>query len=214
VYEVELKVRAAHEPVREALAAREATRLGTVRQADTYYDAPHRSFADTDEALRLRHETREGATDGHGGLTDGREAITVEREGDTAGNDGEVTRLTYKGPLVEAASKTREEAETAVTDPDATDAILDALGFVPAARVTKHRERFALGAYTIALDAVEDLGTFVEVERTVDTDDGIGAARDGAHELLYDLGLDPDEQIRTSYLGLLLDAPDTDGPAE
>ena len=193
MYEVELKVRAAHEPVREALAAREATRLGTVRQADTYYDAPHRSFADTDEALRLRHETREG---------------------DTAGNDGEVTRLTYKGPLVEAASKTREEAETAVADPDATDAILDALGFVPAARVTKHRERFALGAYTIALDAVEDLGTFVEVERTVDTDDGIGAARDGAHELLYDLGLDPDEQIRTSYLGLLLDAPDTDGPAE
>ena len=213
MYEVELKVRAAHEPVREALAAREATRLGTVRQADTYYDAPHRSFADTDEALRLRHETREGATEGHGGLAE-REATTVEREGDTTGNDGKVSRLTYKGPLVEAASKTREEAETAVADPDATDAILDALGFVPAARVTKHRERFALGAYTIALDAVEDLGTFVEVERTVDTDDGIEAARDGAHELLYDLGLDPDEQIRTSYLGLLLDAPDTDGPAD
>jgi adenylate cyclase class 2 len=200
MYEVELKVQAAHEPIREALAAREATRLGTVRQADTYYDAPHRSFADTDEALRLRHETREGGTE--------------EREGDTAEDEREMTHLAYKGPLIEAASKTREEAETAVTDPDATGAILDALGFAPAARVTKHRERFVLGAYTVALDSVEDLGTFVEVERTVEADDGIGAARDGARELLADLGLDPDDQIRTSYLELLLDAPDADGSTD
>ena len=200
MYEVELKVQAAHEPIREALAAREATRLGTVRQADTYYDAPHRSFADTDEALRLRHETREGGTE--------------EREGDTAEDERETTHLAYKGPLIEAASKTREEAETAVTDPDATGAILDALGFTPAARVTKHRERFVLGAYTVALDSVEDLGTFVEVERTVEADDGIGAARDGARELLADLWLDPDDQIRTSYLELLLDAPDADGSTD
>ncbi|PSQ67329.1 MAG: class IV adenylate cyclase [Halobacteriales archaeon SW_9_67_24] len=200
MYEVELKVQAAHEPIREALAAREATRLGTVRQADTYYDAPHRSFADTDEALRLRHETREGGTE--------------EREGDTAEDEREMTHLAYKGPLIEAASKTREEAETAVADPDATGAILAALGFAPAARVTKHRERFVLGAYTVALDSVEDLGTFVEVERTVEADDGIGAARDGARELLADLGLDPDDQIRTSYLELLLDAPDADGSTD
>ena len=200
MYEVELKVQAAHEPIREALAAREATRLGTVRQADTYYDAPHRSFADTDEALRLRHETREGGTE--------------EREGDTAEDERETTHLTYKGPLIEAASKTREEAETAVTDPDATGAILAALGFTPAARVTKHRERFVLGEYTIALDSVEDLGTFVEVERTVEADDGIGAARDGARELLADLGLDPDDQVRTSYLELLLGAPDADGATD
>jgi adenylate cyclase class 2 len=206
MYEVELKVQAAHEPIREALAAREATRLGTVRQADTYYDAPHRSFADTDEALRLRHETREGGTE--------------EREGDTAEDEREMTHLAYKGPLIEAASKTREEAETAVTDPDATGAILDALGFAPAARVTKHRERFVLGAYTggpdpvVRLDRPLDLGTFVEVERTVEADDGIGAARDGARELLADLGLDPDDQIRTSYLELLLDAPDADGSTD
>ena len=200
MYEVELKVQAAHEPIREALAAREATRLGTVRQADTYYDAPHRSFADTDEALRLRHETREGGTE--------------EREGDTAEDEREMTHLAYKGPLIEAASKTREEAETAVTDPDATGAILAALGFTPAARVTKHRERFVLGEYTIALDSVEDLGTFVEVERTVEADDGIGAARDGARELLADLGLDPDDQVRTSYLELLLGAPDADGATD
>ena len=200
MYEVELKVQAAHEPIREALAAREATRLGTVRQADTYYDAPHRSFADTDEALRLRHETREGGTE--------------EREGDTAEDEREMTHLAYKGPLIEAASKTREEAETAVTDPDATGAILAALGFTPAARVTKHRERFVLGEYTIALDSVEDLGTFVEVERTVEADDGIGAACDGARELLADLGLDPDDQVRTSYLELLLGAPDADGATD
>ncbi|EMA45090.1 class IV adenylate cyclase [Halococcus saccharolyticus] len=184
MYEVELKVRAAHEPVRDALVAREATRLGTVAQDDTYYDAPHRSFVETDEALRLRHETQEE-------------------------NAESTTHLTYKGPLVDTTSKTREEAETAVDDPEAAETIVEALGFSPAASVRKRRERFALGEYTIALDSVTDVGQFVEVERTVETETEIDRARDGARELLADLGLDPDDQLRTSYLALLLDARET-----
>jgi adenylate cyclase class 2 len=177
MYEVELKVRADHDAVRERLDATDATLLGTVQQEDTYYDAPDREFAETDEALRIRTER----------------------------TDEEVeTRLTYKGPLVEQASKTREEAETAVADEDALAEILAGLGYDPAASVSKERTRYRLDGYTVTLDSVDGLGDFVEVEMDVEAD--IGSAREGAREVMDKLGLDADEQIRTSYLGLLLDA--------
>jgi adenylate cyclase class 2 len=180
MYEVELKVAADHDPVRSALADAGAEPVDHVRQVDTYYDAPHREFAETDEALRLREETDLAA-------------------------DVTTTKLTYKGPLVEADSKTREEHETAVANGDAAAGILDGLGFEPAATVEKERERFEFEGYTVTLDTVDGLGSFVEVEREASESD-IETVRERAQERLRALGLDPDGQIRTSYLGLLLDA--------
>ena len=184
-YEVEIKLRADHERVRERLTSFAAERAGTVEQVDTYYEAPHRSFAETDEALRIREERLDGD-------------IHEERTADDA-----TYRLTYKGPKVDAASKTREEHETGIVDPDATDATLRALGFSPAATVRKTRERYHLDDYTITLDSVDGLGAFVEVEREAAGDE-VGSARDGAHEILDRLGFDPDAQLRTSYLELLV----------
>ena len=177
-YEVELKVRAAHEPVREALTERGAARVAHVEQRDTYYDAPDRNFAETDEALRIR------------------------RERDLSTDADETTRITYKGPLVDDTSKTRQEAETTVGDDETADAILRGLGYEPAATVTKDREQFAVDAYHVTLDTVEGLGEFVEIDREVT--EHLDAAREEAARLLRELGLDPDEQIQTSYLGLLL----------
>lgn len=182
MYEIELKVRADHAPVRDRLRDRDAKRAGQVRQIDTYYDHPARSFPATDEALRIRREN--------------------PADGDS------VTRLTYKGPLVESASKTREEIETDVGDARALDALFRKLGFEPLPAVTKDRERFVVGEYTVTLDAVEGLGTFVEVERE-GTEDEIETVRDGARDLLWDLGLDPDEHIQTSYLEMALDAAES-----
>ena len=174
MYEVEVKVRADHDDVRERLAELGAEPVNAVTQVDTYYDAPHREFAETDEALRVR------------------------REGDAT------TRLAYKGPLVEDASKTREEHETAVADAQAVRGILDGLGFAPAAVVEKRREVYGYAGYTVVLDDVADLGEFVEVE-TEAGEAAIDDAREGAFELLRELGLDPGDQIRTSYLGILLE---------
>lgn len=182
MYEIEVKVRADHGPVRDRLRKRGAERVGRVRQVDTYYDHPARSFPATDEALRIR---REEPADGES-----------------------VTRLTYKGPLVESASKTRTETETDVGDAEALDAILRELDFEPAPEVIKERERFAVGEYTVTLDTVEGVGTFVEVERH-GTEDEIETLRDGARDLLWDLGLDPTDHVRTSYLELVLDATES-----
>ncbi|MFB6132447.1 MAG: class IV adenylate cyclase [Halanaeroarchaeum sp.] len=179
MYEVEVKVRADHEPVREALRRRDATPVGAVEQADRYFDAPHRDFAERDEALRLRLES--------------------DADGDAAPE----SKLAYKGPLVESESKTREEIETPVVSPTDVEAILEALGFEVAATVEKHRERWRVGEYVVSLDDVSGLGQFVEVEGKA-TKVTVPDVRDGALEVLRDLDLDPDEQIRTSYLGLLL----------
>jgi len=184
MYEVEVKVRADHGVVGRALRERGADSLGTVVQEDTYYNAPHRDFAETDEAFRIRREW-DGETSG-------------ERAAATA-------RVTYKGPLLEAESKSREEAETTVADGETMAAIVEHLGFEPAATVRKERARLELDGYTVTLDTVDGLGEFVEVETETESAD-IEAAREGARDLLAELGLDPDEQIRTSYLGLLLDA--------
>ncbi len=248
MYEVELKVRATHGPVRERLAALDAEPLGVVEQVDTYYDHPVRSFAETDEALRIRRERPAVVDDSafdHVG-TDDRGRNDTGRDG---GDDDERAAVTYKGPLVEAESKTREEVESGVDDGEAMDAVLRNLGFEPAATVEKRREQFRVGGYVVALDDVAGLDEYVEVEtpverwdeviegetdadvQTGDTGDtgsgrndgmtgsdtaghdpdaaghgSIEEAREGAVDLLESLGLDADDQLRTSYLGLLLEA--------
>ncbi|MHC3439048.1 class IV adenylate cyclase [Natrialbaceae archaeon A-gly3] len=179
MYEVEVKVPATLEVVRDRLEELEAEAVDAVVQEDIYYNAPHRSFAETDEALRVRTERAQAWTD-------------------------ERTRLTYKGPLVDDESKTREEFETAIEDPETIDAILDRLGFEPAAAVRKDREHFRLDEYTVTLDAVDGVGEFVEVETEAEKAD-LENAREGAFAVLERLGLDPDDGIQTSYLEFVLD---------
>jgi len=181
MYEVELKLPASLEDVRTRLEELEATPLGGVVQEDTYYDAPHRSFPDTDEALRIR------------------------REYDADGTTEIATRLTYKGPLLEAASKTRAEHETGLEDATAMQATLEKLGFEPAAVVRKDRERYRYDDYTLTLDRVDGAGTFVEIETDVGTEAEIEAARERATHILERLGLDAAKQVRTSYLELVLE---------
>lgn len=188
MYEVEIKVRAAHDRIEDRLADRDTRALGTVTQVDTYYDAPTRDFAETDEALRVRRQTD--------------------------GDDKQVL-LTYKGPLVDTASKTREEAETQVESEADMRSILDGLGYEPAATVRKERAMYGYEGCTVTLDTIDGLGEFVEVEVTDDAVeyDDIDEARKSAIAVLESLGLDSDEQIQTSYLGLLL-ASESSGTAD
>lgn len=180
MYEVELKVPADHAAVRKRLAELDAEPLGTVEQVDTYYGHPTRDFAETDEALRIRRESTDADAD-----------TNTE------------TKVTYKGPLVEAASKTREEFETGIDDGETMARILEELGFEAVETVEKTRERFRIGEYTVTLDSVTGLEEFVEVETE---SEAVEPARERACELLRKLDLDPEKQVRTSYLGLLLDA--------
>ncbi|MDY7080942.1 MAG: CYTH domain-containing protein, partial [Halobacteria archaeon] len=88
--------------------------------------------------------------------------------------------------------------------------VLESLGFVEFETVVKHRTVYEIGGgdgdhvYEILLDDVEGVGEFVEVE-TEASEENYDEARDGVIEIIEELGLDPDESITTSYLGLLIE---------
>ena len=148
-------------------------------QADTYYAHPARDFAKTDEALRIRRV-------------------------------GDETFITYKGPKIDSASKTRQEIELPLSGglKGAADhaRLLEALGFRPVAEVRKRRRKTTIGwngrDVEVALDDVESVGTFVEIETAADQAE-LEAAKAALAELAEKLELHDGE--RRSYLELLLD---------
>ncbi|MFW6436689.1 MAG: class IV adenylate cyclase [Halococcoides sp.] len=195
MYEVEIKV-PVEAGIRDRLADIGADPIERVHQTDAYFDAPHREFAETDEALRIRRERVDSpAGDGSAG-----------EESDQRADDADLrVRMTYKGPKIDARSKTRTEAEIAIDDAETARAMLEGLGFERAATVEKDRHRFALGPTVATVDDVAGLGTYLELERDIERESDVAEDREALEGILRDLGLDPDDQIRRSYLGLLLE---------
>ena len=123
---------------------------------------------------------------------------------------GEENRLTYKGPLLDKATKTRREielslAEGAQTTEDMT-AILIALGFSEVRSVKKTRVPYHLEwegrEMEVTVDDVEGLGCFLEIETLADDEDRI-EAQDAILSLAKHWELENSE--RRSYLTLLLE---------
>jgi len=74
------------------------------------------------------------------------------------------TFLTYKGPKIDSFTKTREELEIHIDDPETSRLLLERLGFQFIAQVKKKRTIYGYEDLHICLDDVEGLGTFIEVE--------------------------------------------------
>ena len=133
--EVELKVKIPSlDPVREQLARKQARSTGKVHEHDIYYNAPHRDFGKTDEAVRVRY------TDDHAVVT--YKGPKIKKFG----------------------LKAREELNFAVESGSTFEAMLDRLGFTRTLEVDKWRETYRLGNASVSLDTVEGLGTFAEIE--------------------------------------------------
>lgn len=177
--EIEQKYRALHGPeLVDKLKRLNAEFEEPIEQADQYFSHPARDFAKTDEALRLRRS-------------------------------GEENRVTYKGPKHDAASKTRNELELPLpagknTAKDFTE-LFTALGFSPVREVRKQRRvaklKWKNHDVEVALDEVDGLGQFVELEFRAQADNRAGAIQQLA-PLAAELGLKTVE--RRSYLELLL----------
>ena len=112
----------------------------TLSQRDAYYNHPGRDFAQTDEALRIRS---------------------------SAGT----TWITYKGPRIDLTTKTRREIDLPLAESatmQQAEQLLESLGFEFVAMVEKQRRCGSLNwqgqQIEIALDEVEGLGQFIEIE--------------------------------------------------
>ena len=151
---------------------------GPIEQIDTYFAHPARDFAATDEALRIRRV-------------------------------GEENFITYKGPKIDQTTKTRREIEIPFASGDSAaeqlSALLQELSFTRVAAVRKLRRHARLPwggwEFEIALDDVERVGAFVELEVAAE-ESQLDDARAQLLVLAAELQLKHVE--RTSYLGLLL----------
>ena len=139
--EVELKVKILTlDPVRDRLREKNAQFLGRVHEHDIYYNAPHRDFGVTDEAVRVRY------TDDHAVVT--YKGPKIRKYG----------------------LKAREELNFAVECGTTFETMLDRLGFTRTLEVNKWRENYKLGPASICLDSVDELGTFAEIEVITEDD--------------------------------------------
>ena len=115
--------------------------------------------------------------------------------------------ITYKGPKIDAASKTRREIDLPLAAGNAGSwaDLLAALGFTPVAEVRKSRRKAHVlwqgREVEVSLDEIAGLGQFVELELVADQE-GLEAAKACIAALAQRLRLVADE--RRSYLELLL----------
>src|SRR5262249_16435816 len=149
------------------------------QEADHYFNAPDRDFRRTDEAFRVRRIGRKNC-------------------------------LTYKGPRAAGPTKTRLEIQVPFAERDGPAAdltrLLQQLGYRPVAVVRKRRQAYQLERdgfeVHVTLDALEQLGTFAEVE-IVAEESRADAAKEVVMKLAGELGLTGPE--KRSYLQLLLE---------
>lgn len=146
--EIEIKVRVQDiGAIRNRLLEYGGALTETLTEHDMYYNAPHRDFGVTDEALRLRQ----------------------------AGGRSTVTYKGPKSTIL--GSKVREELNLEIADPDTFEQIVTSLGFIRVAAVRKNREYYQCDGFTISLDQVEGLGNFVEIELITENNAEEAAAR-------------------------------------
>jgi adenylate cyclase, class 2 len=161
--------------VREKLKILGAVKIKKEHQMDVYYNAPHKDFGETDEALRIREIPE-----------DGEKRII----------------LTYKGAKLDNVSKTRKEIEVDVSDAKNTALILENLGFRRAAMVKKDRDIFHLDKFIVTLDMVYDVGNFVEIETEAHEDDDTSESVERIFNIYKKLGIEEGFE-RRSYLELM-----------
>lgn len=177
--EVEVKL-----PIcQRAAIERGLARLGFVpgdliKESDTYFTSDFHDFMRTDEALRIR-------------------------ESENLSRTSASSFLTYKGPKLDKVSNTRQELETAVADGDVCRNILLSLGYRELSPVRKLRQYYHRDTLTACVDQVEGLGSFLELEMLVDTEEERPQALNQIESLLQELDCRMEETTRYSYLFML-----------
>lgn len=179
--EIEIKVKVpALGPIRENLRKNGAELIAEQDEHDIYYNAPHKDFGVTDEAVRVRYTRNQ---------TCGRVMPP---------------NVTYKGPKVgREGFKAREEIIVDLSSGEQFGTILERLNFRKTAEVVKHREIYQCENAIVTLDTVAEVGTFSEIEAdfSLSEDEAI-AAIESVAQMAGITGV----RLTQSYLELLLAA--------
>ena len=107
-------------------------------------------------------------------------------------------KVTYKGPKVDAETKSREEVNVEVSSFDEALRLFEFLGFKRFGTVKKRRRIYRLEGAIICVDSVDGLGDFIEIE----VEGGL-EKKEEIFRIASMLGYSREESIRLSYLELL-----------
>ncbi len=118
---------------------------------------------------------------------------------------GEDSYLTYKGPKFDRKSKTRIEVQVGVDSNENMIQILEMLGFTKEFIVLKERKVYEYKEFIFCLDQVDSLGSFLEIEKEVDSMLSYEEVQDRLFKIALSFGFEPKDSIRKSYLELLLE---------
>ncbi len=165
--------------------------LGVVEETDVYYNHPSRNFVQTDEALRIRHR-----------VIDGKSQL----------------RITYKGPKLDAITKTRKELELPLSSLGSEESealkqkwneLLLLLGFDNYGSVHKIRKKMRFfwdgQEAELSLDHLPAInGYFAEIELIAQSESDLDSTRSKLLQIAELLKLN--NIVKKSYLNLVMDA--------
>lgn len=167
-HEIEAKIKvAALEPFVVKLKELDAEFVYTARQVDTYFMDAKKLLHKKDCGLRIRRQTINGK--------------------DSA-------LLTFKGAREQTKYKSRPEYETAVSNPEMAEKIVESLGYDKRLTFEKKRSVWSVDACQVCLDELPRLGCFVEVE---------GPHEDAISTVLAKLSLQDKPHISDSYASMM-----------
>jgi len=134
--EAKLKIEAP-EQIERRLVELGAEFIAELSQTDYHFDDAKATLKKGDKALRLRRQVAADSTQ---------------------------LLMTYKGPKEKSNFKKRQEIEFDLADADAAGKLLGALGYHKTLVVEKTRRLWRFGGCEVALDRLELLGDFLEIE--------------------------------------------------
>ncbi|MHA1310984.1 MAG: class IV adenylate cyclase [Candidatus Helarchaeota archaeon] len=112
--------------------------------------------------------------------------------------------LSYKGPKLDEITKTREEIEISFDNSKNLKKIFEKIGFKKVIVINKTRELFEMDEIKAAIDIVEHLGAFLELEILCENKETMPDKRETLFSILKKINISQNSIIRKSYLELLL----------
>ncbi len=104
--------------------------------------------------------------------------------------------LTIKKPLSKLVL-TKAEHETEIKDAKELEQALFLMGYQIANKVVKMRRTGHVGEFEICIDEVEQLGSFIEIEKKSDGD--VDLVRKELNDFLSSLGVAPENEVHKGY---------------
>jgi adenylate cyclase class 2 len=107
-----------------------------------------------------------------------------------------VHKFTVKDPS-RKFSLSKIEHETKIDNREAVENALLLMGYLPVLRINKKRQIAKYKDYEICIDEVDELGSFIEIEKMSEEDPGIVLKE--LQDLLFSLGVLPEHEVQKGY---------------